>query len=208
MPGWRAIASPTVAPSPCTMLNTPFGTPAVCRISARRCALAGAISLGLSTIVQPAASAGMILQKTWFIGQFQGVIMPITPTGSLSMRVVPMSSSNGKVSRIFSIVIVCASPTAACASWQSLMGAPISSEMAVQTSAKRAWYVARIEPSRARRSSRVVCEYVSNARRAATTAASTSSGPPSATLPITSSVAGLTMSSSRFDRGSTHAPST
>jgi hypothetical protein len=26
--GWLEIAAPTVGPSPCTMLNTPFGTPA------------------------------------------------------------------------------------------------------------------------------------------------------------------------------------
>ena len=34
MSGWRDIAEPTVGPSPFTRLNTPFGTPASCRISA------------------------------------------------------------------------------------------------------------------------------------------------------------------------------
>jgi hypothetical protein len=34
----------------------------------------GAISLGLSTMVQPTASAGATLQAIWFTGQFHGVI--------------------------------------------------------------------------------------------------------------------------------------
>ena len=42
----------------------------------------GAISDGFSTIVHPAASAGITLRVTWFIGQFHGVIRPQTPTGS------------------------------------------------------------------------------------------------------------------------------
>src|SRR5262245_65758489 len=76
--GWFEIASPTVGPSPLTRLNTPLGTPASCRISANRMALNGAISLGLSTAVQPAAIAGASLDVTWFNGQFQGVIRPQT----------------------------------------------------------------------------------------------------------------------------------
>ena len=47
-------------------------------------ASSGAISLGFSTIVQPAASAGATLQVIWLSGQFQGVIMPTTPIGSLT----------------------------------------------------------------------------------------------------------------------------
>ena len=57
--------------------------------------LSGAISLGFSTIVQPAASAGATLHMIWFIGQFHGVIRPQTPTGSRRMRVVPFVSTNG-----------------------------------------------------------------------------------------------------------------
>ena len=71
--GWLAIAAPTVGPSPLTRLNTPEGTPAACRISVHTRAENGAISEGLSTIVQPTASAGATLQAIWFIGQFQGV---------------------------------------------------------------------------------------------------------------------------------------
>ena len=52
-------------------------------------AFSGAISLGLSTIVQPAASAGSTLHAIWFTGQFHGVIMPHTPTGSFVTSVLP-----------------------------------------------------------------------------------------------------------------------
>ena len=59
--GWVAIASPTTGPRPVTRLKTPAGTPASWMISARMKALIGATSLGLSTTVQPAASAGATL---------------------------------------------------------------------------------------------------------------------------------------------------
>jgi hypothetical protein len=42
----------------------------------------GANSDGLSIIVHPAASAGITLRQTWFIGQFHGVIRAQTPFGS------------------------------------------------------------------------------------------------------------------------------
>src|SRR5687767_2257217 len=61
--------------------------------------------------------------------------------------------------------------------------------------------------SSATRSSREVCEYVSNALRAALTAASTSSAVPRRILPTACSVAGLMTSSSRRPAGLTHAPS-
>src|SRR5471030_1685363 len=65
-------AAPTVAPSPFTKLKTPLGTPASCITRAQIMALKGEYSDGLSTMVHPAASAGMTLAATWFIGQFQG----------------------------------------------------------------------------------------------------------------------------------------
>ena len=76
MPGWVAMASPTARPSPLTRLNTPGGTPASCSTSATISAFSGATSEGLSTIVQPAASAGATLHMIWLMGQFHGVIMP------------------------------------------------------------------------------------------------------------------------------------
>src|SRR3954453_1246121 len=60
--------------------------------------------------------------------------------------------------------------------------------------------------SSATRSSRDVCANVSNAARAAFTAASTSSAVPSRILPTDCSVAGLMTSSSRRPAGLTHAP--
>jgi hypothetical protein len=63
-------------------LNTPGGTPAASMISANSTALSGDTSLGLSTIVQPAAIAGATLQAIWLMGQFHGVISATTPTGS------------------------------------------------------------------------------------------------------------------------------
>ena len=94
MSGWALMAAPTPGPSPLTMLNTPGGTPASCRISASIQALKGAISLGLSTMVQPTAKAGATLQAIWLIGQFHGVMNPHTPIGSRAISVVPRISSN------------------------------------------------------------------------------------------------------------------
>ena len=96
MSGWLASATPTPGPSPWIRLNTPAGTPAVCRISAKSCAENGATSDGLSTDVQPVASAGKTLTEIWFNGQFHGVISPQTPIGSLTMVVSPRCSLKEK----------------------------------------------------------------------------------------------------------------
>ena len=93
MPGWPESAAPTSGPSPLIRLNTPAGTPASCRISAKISADDGVNSEGLRIIVQPAASAGATLQVIWFSGQFHGVIMPTTPTGSRTTIAVPTGSS-------------------------------------------------------------------------------------------------------------------
>jgi hypothetical protein len=68
-----------------TMLNTPAGTPAACMISAKMWPENGATSEGFSTMVQPVAMAGATLQTIWFRGQFQGVMNPQTPIGSLTI---------------------------------------------------------------------------------------------------------------------------
>ena len=91
---WPAITWPTLGPSPLTMLYTPAGTPASCMICENTMPLIGAISLGLSTMVQPAANAGATLHTIWLSGQFQGVIRATTPMPSLTMRVVPRWCSN------------------------------------------------------------------------------------------------------------------
>src|SRR3974390_1357317 len=79
--GWEASAAPTSAPSPLIRLKTPCGTPASCMTLAQSAALNGENSEGLSTMVQPAASAGTTFAAIWLIGQFQGVISAHTPTG-------------------------------------------------------------------------------------------------------------------------------
>ena len=94
MPGCSAIAAPTSGPRPFTRLNTPLGTPASCRISAKIRAEVGVYSEGFRIIVQPAASAGATLQAIWLSGQFHGVIMPMTPTGSRTTVAEPSGSSN------------------------------------------------------------------------------------------------------------------
>ena len=61
--------------------------------SVKICAEYGATSEGLSTMVQPVASAGNTLQAIWLIGQFHGVIRPHTPIGSLVTSAAPRGSS-------------------------------------------------------------------------------------------------------------------
>jgi hypothetical protein len=124
--GWAESAAPTPAPSPLTRLNTPAGTPASSRISVKMIAFSGATSDGLSTIVQPAASAGATLQAIWLIGQFHGVISAHTPTGSRTTSVVPISCSNSKSASILRAVVKWAMPAVAWARLAIHSGAPIS----------------------------------------------------------------------------------
>ena len=67
-PGCAAIASPTTGPIPVTRLKTPAGRPTDSITSARMKAFSGTTSLGFSTTVQPAASAGPILAVIWCSG--------------------------------------------------------------------------------------------------------------------------------------------
>src|SRR5262252_9097476 len=92
--GCSAMAAPTSGPRPLTRLNTPFGTPASWRISAKISAEVGVYSDGFRIMVQPAASAGATLQAIWFNGQFHGVIIPTTPTGSRTTTADGSVSSN------------------------------------------------------------------------------------------------------------------
>ena len=63
--GWAAMASPTTDPTPVTRLKTPAGRPTSSMTLASANAFNGATSLGLSTTVQPAASAGATLRTIW-----------------------------------------------------------------------------------------------------------------------------------------------
>ena len=64
-----------------TTLTTPSGTPASRRMSATASAVSGVSLAGLSTTVQPAASAGPIFRVAIAAGKFHGVISTLTPTG-------------------------------------------------------------------------------------------------------------------------------
>ena len=61
--GLSVSAEPRAAPEPCTRLTTPAGTPASSHSLTNAMVDSGVTSLGLTTIVQPAASAGAIFQE-------------------------------------------------------------------------------------------------------------------------------------------------
>ena len=71
-----------VLPSPVSTFSTPGGKPTSSASSPRRRAVSGVCSAGLSTIVQPVASAGEIFHAAISSGKFQGMICAHTPTGS------------------------------------------------------------------------------------------------------------------------------
>ena len=69
-----------------TTERTPAGSPASSASAAIASADSGVCSAGLSTIVQPAASAGAVFRVGIAAGKFQGVIPAVTPTGCLRTR--------------------------------------------------------------------------------------------------------------------------
>ena len=82
-PGCSVSPAPTSSPMPCTTLSTPGGSPASSARSASSEHESGDHSAGLSTTVQPAASAGAVFQVESISGAFHGVI---TTAGPLAMR--------------------------------------------------------------------------------------------------------------------------
>ena len=79
----RIIGSITGAGSEVvTTLSTPSGSPASCMMPASARMESGVCSAGLTTIVQPAATAGPIFRVPMANGKFQGVISRHGPTGS------------------------------------------------------------------------------------------------------------------------------
>ncbi len=89
--GLDVSSPPIVGASPVMMLSTPLGMPARSASSAIDSADNGVCSAGLSTTVQPAASAGATLRVIIAFGKFHGVIAAHTPIGSFSttMRLSP-----------------------------------------------------------------------------------------------------------------------
>ena len=82
---WAARAAPAVSPKPGTTFTTPAGTPASAISPARRSAVSGVCSAGLSTTQLPAASAGPSFHAAISSGKFHGMIWPTTPSGSRSV---------------------------------------------------------------------------------------------------------------------------
>jgi hypothetical protein len=161
----------------------------------------------LRIIVQPTASAGATLQQIWLSGQFHGVIMPTTPIGSFTSRVLPSSLLGSKSGSNLRASSKWTMPSGTCAAAASPTGAPISSVTASARSFDRRCISAMIASSRSSRSAFDVRLYRPNARRAAATARLTSATSPRLIHPATSSVAGLITSSGLARLGATHAPS-
>ena len=71
------------------MLTTPSGSPASAQASARMWESSAVCGAGLSTTVQPAASAGPSFIMVIIWGKFQGTIAATTPTGSSTTSAPP-----------------------------------------------------------------------------------------------------------------------
>ena len=81
--------SPTIEPLPVSTWKTPSGRPASRPSSARRTAVSGVSSAGLSTTVLPAARAGAKPQPAMGMGKFHGTMTPTTPRGSWNVMSTP-----------------------------------------------------------------------------------------------------------------------
>lgn len=79
-------------------LNTPGGTPASSASTARASAESGVALAGLSTMGQPAASAGPALRVIIAAGKFHGVMAAQTPIGSLSTTMRLSAAGEARVS--------------------------------------------------------------------------------------------------------------
>ena len=84
--GLLVSSSPIGTASPVTTLSTPGGIPARSASTASARAERGVSAAGLTTIVQPAASAAPALRVIMAAGKFHGVMAAQTPTGCLSTR--------------------------------------------------------------------------------------------------------------------------
>ena len=79
-----------------TTLSTPSGRPASCEHAGRAASIVSGVSwAGLTTIVQPAATAGPILRVPIASGKFHGVIIRVGPTGCfiVSSREAPFGAT-------------------------------------------------------------------------------------------------------------------
>ncbi len=79
---------PRAPPAPVITCSTPPGIPAFSASSASARAVKGVAEAGLTTAVQPAASAGPTLRVIMAAGKFHGVMAAMGPTGSLMARML------------------------------------------------------------------------------------------------------------------------
>ena len=80
--GWATRAAPASAPKPVTVLTTPGGKPARSNSVMNSSVEAEVNSDGLITAVFPAARAGASFHASRSSGEFHGVIIATTPSGS------------------------------------------------------------------------------------------------------------------------------
>ncbi len=98
MIGFDVISPPMAEADPVTTENTPFGTPARSASTASANADSGVRLAGLTTMVQPAASAGPALRVIMAAGKFHGVIAAHTPIGCFSTTMRRSALNGGMVS--------------------------------------------------------------------------------------------------------------
>ena len=84
--GLRVISPPIWLAEPVSTDSRPLGTPARSASSANANAEYGVWLAGLTTIEQPAASAGPALRASIAVGKFHGVMAAVVPTGCLIAR--------------------------------------------------------------------------------------------------------------------------
>ncbi|MCY1241314.1 hypothetical protein D9M72_542080 [compost metagenome] len=96
--GLLLISPPMALADPVTTDSTPAGMPARSASATSASAVSGVCDAGLSTMVQPTASAGPALRVIIAAGKFHGVIAAHTPTGSLVTTMRWLVAGAGMVS--------------------------------------------------------------------------------------------------------------
>ena len=181
-----------------TTSTTPSGTPARRRTSATHSAVSGVSGAGLSTAVQPAASAGASLRVAMAAGKFHGVTRYATPSGRWSTTIVlsplgevrksPVTRQACSENQRKNSAAYATSPTASAQALPfscAMSRAPCSASAVMRSNARR---------RTSARSRGGVRDHGPKAACAAATAVSACSRPRSGTRARTSSVAGSTTS--------------
>ena len=188
---------------------TPAGAPASASSAASSNAVSGVSCAGLSTTVQPAASAGPILRVAIAAGKFHGVSSSATPTGLRNVRIrfapdgavrssPPTRTASSANQRKNSAAYVASARA-------SVKDLPISSAIRYARSSLRALISSNVRRSTSPRSRGAVAAHAGCAPAAAEIAALTSSAPARGTVQIASPVDGFNTSKLPFEP-SRHSP--